>query len=210
MIFRNYNIPVYIILVTHLFGLIGLSFDYTREFFLILTPYHLLLTSSLIFLVKFYKLRFYFSFLIIFSLGFFIEALGVEYDFIFGSYQYGDVLGFKYMNVPLIIALNWFLLVFSSRGLANSFFSNPIFQIFCATILMVLLDFFIEPVAINLGFWYWQSIDVPLLNYIMWFIISLIMQIIISKSSGSIPNRFAASIYFSQLLFFIILSNLLN
>ena len=39
---------------------------------------------------------------------------------------------------------------------------------------MLLMDIFIEPVAIGLEFWKWQSVDVPLENYISWFVLSFV------------------------------------
>ena len=39
---------------------------------------------------------------------------------------------------------------------------------------MLLLDIFIEPVAIGLGFWEWQAAEVPLENYMAWFVLSFV------------------------------------
>ena len=45
---------------------------------------------------------------------------------------------------------------------------------------MVLLDIMIEPVAIELDFWQWEGGNIPLQNYLMWFIVALFMNWIIS------------------------------
>ena len=47
-------------------------------------------------------------------LGFFIEVIGVKTGFIFGSYYYGAAMGIKILAVPLLIGLNWSILVYST------------------------------------------------------------------------------------------------
>jgi putative membrane protein len=40
---------------------------------------------------------------------------------------------------------------------------------------MTALDYFVEPVAMALGFWHWDDV-IPLQNYMMWFITSLVIH----------------------------------
>ena len=44
-----------------------------------------------------------------------------------------------------------------------------------AAVIMVTLDFLIEPVAISLGFWFWTTPDIPLQNYLGWFAIAFVL-----------------------------------
>ena len=53
---------------------------------------------------------------------------------------------------------------------------------------MVLLDYLIEPVAVNLKWWYWDNINPPILNFIAWFLISYIIQVIIYFSRLKLFN----------------------
>ena len=122
------------------------------------------------------------------------------------GYEYGDNLGLQVFSVPLVIGLNWFILVFGTRGVVNYFFDKKYLQIILSSILMVLLDFLIEPVAIEFGWWSWDIVSVPLQNYIMWFLISLIMQFVISRNNNEISKSISFSLLLSQIIFFIYLN----
>ena len=39
------------------------------------------------------------------------EAIGVNTGLLFGTYEYGANLGFKIFGVPLIIGVNWTVLI---------------------------------------------------------------------------------------------------
>ena len=203
MIMSKHNISVFFIFIFHIIGAVGLLSNH-QSMFLFLTPFHLLLMLSLCFVFisfyKFYKALFY-----IFCLGFLVELIGVKTGFLFGDYQYGSSLGFKIWDVPLIIGVNWIILVLGSRGVINYFVNNNKIQIVSSAVLMVFLDFIIEPVAILLDFWSWSNGIVPIQNYIMWFIVAIFMQNIISKHSIFIPFKLGSSIILSQFLFFIII-----
>ena len=48
--------------------------------------------------------------LLVYIITFFSEWIGVNYGWLFGSYVYGESLGFKIGGVPLLIGANWLLL----------------------------------------------------------------------------------------------------
>ncbi len=116
---------------------------------------------------------------LVFSLTFFSEWLGVNYGWIFGEYLYGDSLGIKIGGVPLMIGVNWLLLSVVSRQALLGVFSNKYIVAFFAPVLMLLIDFILEPIAPKLDFWDWNNIDVPISNYRDWFIVALISQLIL-------------------------------
>ena len=200
------NIIILLILIFHFVGMLGLSFSQTKDYFLFLTPFHLLFTSILIFLSKSYSRKFFLSVFLISFIGFFIEVLGVYTGLLFGEYDYGNKLGLEILNVPLVIALNWFILVYASRGSVNYFIKNKYLQILFSSIIMVFLDILIEPVAIELGWWSWDISLVPLRNYLMWFVVSVIMQVIISNNNHDISKSISISLLLSQISFFIYLN----
>jgi len=200
------NIIILLILIFHFVGMLGLSFSQTKDYFLFLTPFHLLFTSILIFLSKSYSRKFFLSVFLISFIGFFIEVLGVYTGLLFGEYDYGNNLGLEILNVPLVIALNWFILVYASRGSVNYFIKNKYLQILFSSIIMVFLDILIEPVAIELGWWSWDISSVPLQNYLMWFVVSVIMQVIISNNNHEISKSISISLLLSQISFFIYLN----
>jgi putative membrane protein len=142
-----------------------------------------------------------------FIIGFVAELIGVHTGFLFGSYHYGENLGMKVFEVPLIIGLNWGILVVISASLFQRF-QLPIFiKIVLATVLMVFLDFLMEPVANDLDFWYWKNDQIPLYNFVCWFAISLILQYFygyIYKLAES--NRVFNVLYFVMVIFFSLLN----
>ena len=198
------NVSGLTILALHIVGAIGLSVNMFRDFFLFLVPFNLVLTFLLCLFFISWKQHLK-PFIIIYLLGFFVEVVGVKTGLLFGEYIYGNYLGVKLLDVPLIIGVNWLLLVFCTYGLAHKFFKNSFVKIIFASFLMVLLDLAIEPVAIKLGFWSWTGIHVPIQNYFMWFLTSSIMHLVMLKNNVFISLKLSMFILASQLIFFIFL-----
>ncbi|MFN2335752.1 MAG: carotenoid biosynthesis protein, partial [Bacteroidales bacterium] len=51
--------------------------------------------------------------------SFLIEAVGVNTGRIFGTYTYGKALGPALWNTPVIIGLNWFLLIYCTNVISR-------------------------------------------------------------------------------------------
>lgn len=116
----------------------------------------------------------------VYSIGFFAEWIGVRFGWLFGSYKYGDSLGWKFDGVPLVIGANWLLLCLISRDIASKIFEKRILIIIFSSILMVIIDFLIEPLSESLDFWKWENNTIPISNYIDWFLIALLNQTLFS------------------------------
>jgi putative membrane protein len=207
MRFSKAHISVVLLVVFYTVGVVGLSLPEYRELFLKLTPFNLLLTLVLLSwgnndLSKKYG----WAFLLIALIGYGVEVIGVHTKVLFGDYTYGSSLGRKVLDVPLVIGVNWFILAFASRGIAVRYIKNPAAQIIGAAAMMVLIDFFIEPVAVVLDFWQWYPGDVPLRNYFMWFITSLVVQIVFFKTVSRVNHIVAWGVYIIQTAFFVIMN----
>ena len=102
---------IFIIWLFSISGMTGiLSPDYS-DWFLSMSPINLLLTFIIILVnIDNFKWHIVIAVAIPFSLGFIVEALGVNYGLIFGNYSYGENLGQKFIGVPIIICVNWALL----------------------------------------------------------------------------------------------------
>jgi len=194
----------FLIVAFHLVGMVGLSTESYFSIFISLVPYNLLITFLLCcFYISFQN--YYKPMVLIAMIGFVIEVVGVKTGVLFGEYHYGSVLGFKVLGVPLVIGLNWLVLSLATHSIMRVFL-NIVFSIICtASLLMVLLDLLIEPVAIKLGFWTWDSSFVPLQNYIMWFFSAFVMQYVLIKFNSSINYKLGLYVISSQLIFFIYL-----
>ena len=116
----------------------------------------------------------------VFIIGYTAEFLGVNYQILFGDYDYGRSLGVKLFDVSLIIGCNWLLLALISQALIKKIVVNRWLVIIFSSLLMVLIDLYIEPVAPLLDFWEFKENLVPFSNYRDWFMVALIIQFILS------------------------------
>lgn len=137
--------------------------------------------------------------------GFVLEVAGVQTSLVFGQYSYGEILGIGLWGVPLIIGLNWSLLVFATASVVNVKNWPIALKASIAASIMVLYDLFLEPVAIRFGFWEWAGGPVPLQNYIAWWLIAFFMLLGVFSYVKSLRNRIAMYILGIQTLFFIII-----
>lgn len=193
------NIPIVIILIFHLVGFIGFIVD--PAYFRSLSPLNLLLSAGLVLLMCGHKKwQFYASFLAVAIIGFIVEVLGVKTGLIFGNYYYGNSFGYKYLSVPLLIGLNWAMLLYSTSQFVK--FKNKWINVFLGSVLMVLLDFFIEQSAARFDFWYWENGLIPMQNYIAWFIISLGLNTFFQPVFSEKANVTARAFYLIELMFF--------
>lgn len=105
-----------------------------------------------------------------------MEAIGVATGKIFGSYYYGSNMHLKVLGVPLVIAFNWLVLALAINSLSLKFFSNKWLLSVFSGVLIAGYDYFIEPVAINLDYWKWESSVVPVQNYLAWCVIGFLVS----------------------------------
>jgi putative membrane protein len=160
-------------------------------------------------LLLFFHTKFNFNtigtFLLIAILGFVIEERGVNTGLIFGKYSYGDTLGLKISNTPIIIGLNWLLMTYITASVVDLFDIRVGYKIIAAAALMVIYDLVLEQVAPLMNMWSWQNNTIPLQNYLAWFVIALTFQAIFKIRKIDTYNPIAASVLIIQFVFFITL-----
>ncbi len=116
--------------------------------------------------------------LVTYCFTFTIEALGVATGAIFGAYTYGEGMKVQWLGVPLVIALNWTLLILGVNHLAAHFFRSPWLASAFAALLIATYDWFIEPVAIRLEYWTWAGGDeIPFQNYVAWAVVAFVASL---------------------------------
>lgn len=194
-----------IIMIVYLVGLTGLVSPY-KTMVASLTPVTLLLSFGLLLYnhEKFTK-SWIAVLVLIFLAGYGVEVLGVKTGFPFGEYAYYENLGPKVMGVPLMIGVNWVMLIYCTT-LVYPVSTNSYLQSAVGAFFMVLYDLVLEPVAIDLNFWQWEATSIPIENYVAWFAIAYAMHIFVAKTVGSPTNKIARTLYFIQLVFFTILN----
>lgn len=203
---KHFRLVTGMIGLVYLVGVFGLSFDTSRPLFEKAVPFTLLI--SLFFLAVFhegYSLKFIALALFIFLASLIIEIAGVATGQIFGYYDYGPTLGVKVMQTPLLIGINWLTLVYMVWVLLSEMNLPVWLRCLLGPAIMVLYDYFLEPVAIRTDMWTWGG-EVPLKNYLAWAIISLLFFILVALVHPRIRNRLATPLFIIQLAFFILLN----
>jgi len=192
-----------IVIILHVVGIVGTLTPQFKDIFLSLTPVNLLITCAILIIShEAYSTRLVLALSICFILGVSIEIIGVQTGWPFGEYSYGKTLGWKVVDVPLIIGINWFILSYCFYSLSSLISSKLILQATIASLAMVLLDILIEPVAISLNYWSWELSHIPVENYIAWFIISLVLQLILHRVKSKGSQTVCLAIIGSQTLYF--------
>ena len=144
-----------------------------------------------------------FLFCIAFSIGMISEWIGVHTSWLFGSYYYGKNLGFKLYGVPLLIGVNWAVLSLICADLVKRIKIPKYFSAILAASIMVGLDILMEAAAPSLDFWYFEGGVAPLKNYLSWFGVAFVIQLIINNSFKAGNPKFSLHLILSQYAFFI-------
>jgi putative membrane protein len=199
--------PVRLIIIFHLVGIMGFSMPETKPLFSALVPYHLLLMMLILFFTH-HKFggRFLLFFMLIFIAGFAAEWTGVHTGLLFGTYTYGTALGFGIDGIPLIIGVNWFLLVYSvGVAMQYSGIKHLVLRVLLGALVLVLLDFVIEPNAIKFNYWHWAGGAAPVNNYICWFVAGTVFLLVFELFKFKKQSIVGVVLLMSQFIFFIAL-----
>jgi putative membrane protein len=222
-----YRVALFITLLVHVTGIAGMLFAPYKDWFVQSTSINLCLMTALLILTHPQKDKsFYLFVIIVFIAGFMAEVAGVNTGSFFGRYSYSSVLGIKLWNVPLVIGVNWFIVIYCT-GIATQAYENYMLKrindkrisgnrqlkftsfIVDACFLILLYDWILEPVAIKLGYWQWENEKVPLSNYVSWVILSALLLAVFRKLNRNKQNIFAVNLFLIQVLFFLILRTFL-
>lgn len=208
MIFSKTNLSILFIIVFHIVGFLGFTLTKTNPFFLQLVPFHLLLMAGILIAnFKAITAQTIYAILAIGAAGYVTEVIGVKTGVIFGHYYYGNTLGYKLFSTPLLIGVNWFIVVFSVGGTLRSLLKNQkILRTILGAVILVVLDYFIEPVAIKFDYWSWNNNSIPFQNYVGWFFVSLAMMAFYNYYDFKKTNKVYKTLCITQLLFFIALN----
>ena len=215
----KYSLAIGISLLFHVSGVIGLNFTDYKDFFIDNTPLNLIKSMLLVFFTHQYINKSFWIFFVACSVaGVLYEIIGINTGLLFGDYEYSDVMGFKILGVPVLLGNLWFTTMYCVGTLTFQLYNwfkatynlklskqveFHVLAIFGA-LAAVLLDCFLEPVAIKLNFWQWFPYgEIPIYNYVCWFFGSLILQYLFVKSNFNKQNKFAVYLYFIQAAFFI-------
>jgi bisanhydrobacterioruberin hydratase len=184
-------------------GLIGLNLADSQAIFRWFVPWHLLANAVLLFYFqKDWNQHFIIFSVVTYLTGFLVEWAGVETGIIFGKYWYGNTLGFKVAGIPLLIGVNWLVLVYVTGVLCEPLKVHFLFKAVLSASLMTGLDFLIEPVAMKHNFWQWENSVVPFRNFVGWWLTAFLLQVLFQKLTFEKKNPLAWWVFGLQTLFF--------
>lgn len=226
--FTKIQIATAIAVFFHAIGLTGLLF-FDKSFFLQSTPFNLILMFALLLWTQLEKNIYFFIFFITcFCVGVAVEIIGINTGLLFGNYSYGNVLGFTFQKVPLLIGINWFIIIYCSGISIHTLLMKAINRISADTgknpmalkalsviidgaTLAVFFDWLMEPVAVKLGYWTWNGDEsIPFYNYLCWFLVSILLLIVFHFAKFDKQNKFAVNLLLIQFMFFLILRTFLT
>lgn len=196
-----------LLIIFYTVGVVGLSIEEYRSNFLSLSFFNLALSFTLLLMGRnLQSLHLYVFIFFAFAVGVGVELIGVHTGYLFGDYAYGQSLGVKFYDVPIIIGINWGMLVIISASVAQRFQMNKYLQAVVASLFMLLLDVLIEPVAVESDYWTWEGDVIPLFNFVCWFGVALLLQFVYFGLNLAEKNKVATALYCIQFMFFLILN----
>lgn len=206
------TVLIFIIILFHVVGLAGFATDALQPLFLQIVPFHLLLMLVVVCISHQDINPKFLLFLIIVPLtGFGAEWLGVHKHILFGNYVYGQTLGYKWRDIPVIIGFNWFLLVYATGTLMQKIPMHSVFaRVVTGGFIMTMLDIFIEPAAVRFDYWHWtvasEYLTAPVSNYLSWFMVSAVMLLVFEACRFKKQNAVGGVLLLAQFVFFILLN----
>jgi len=225
--FTRTQVATSLAVLFHTIGILGIFF-FDRDFILRTTPINLLLMFVLLVWTHREKnLSFWFFFIFVFLTGTAVEIIGVNTSALFGEYQYGKALGYQLYNVPLIIGINWFLIIYCCGISIHTLLTKAINRLAADTgktpaalkaisviidgaTMAVFFDWVMEPIASKLNYWNWGGNgSIPFFNYLCWFLISVFLLALFHYSKFNKQNKFAVNLLLIQLMFFLLLRTFL-
>ena len=215
----KHKLPIFLILLFHISGFIGMCCTPYMQWFLNNTPLNLLVAFFSIFIsIPNKTLNFYKISLFIAIFGWLVEYIGITTFLPFGKYDYrNSIMGVQFLGVPLMLGANWWLQVYAYGTIADigvgAFVKtnkyNILIKSLFAAFLMVVSDIPMEILANKIGLWYWHEGSAPLQNYVGWFAYGFLLQIvchyyqIFEKNSVAIVYAATTTLFFWGLVAFL-------
>ena len=116
---NRFQFSLFLLIVIYAVG-IGSVLSGYADSLMQLTPFNLLFASALLlYNAEGIGKTFLGWFVLVACAGYLFELLGIETGMVFGEYYYGPGLGLKLFGVPLIIGINWAVLVFATAAVVQ-------------------------------------------------------------------------------------------
>jgi putative membrane protein len=116
--------------------------------------------------------------LLVVGAAFVVETIGALTSLPFGEYHYTDRFGPVLGVVPLTVPLAWYIVVTNALFLVRALrpHLSRLGEAAAVGLVCTVYDFVLEPFATTVkGYWQWTEGSVPPLNYIAWFVLSVLL-----------------------------------
>ena len=186
-------------------GVAGLQIPQTEKFFILLIPFALMISfiTILLFHKSLNSANTRLVFFIIFLLSFLVEVARISTTAIFGDLTFGKGLGFKLFATPALIGIYWVMLVYCSASIMEKFKVPTYLKILSSSLLILMYDLVLEQIAPFFDMWHWNNDSVPLLNYLVWFVLAVCFHTLVKWKKVKTENPLAPAIFICQFLFFL-------
>ena len=136
-----------------------------------------------------------------------IVASAIITGFPYGHFGYSDLLGYRIFGlVPWTVAFAWTPLILGAYAVAANLFGNAAARVMATALIVTLFDVILDPGAVLLGFWKYESggwfYGVPMSNFGGWLISGFAGAVMIEMLRARIrpllptPVQLASSVIF--------------
>ncbi len=141
-------------------------------------------------------------------ISYIMEEVGVRTGLVFGPYHYSDMLGPKLSNVPLLIPLGWFMMIYPSWVVAQALLRGSdtrgpvgiVALALLAALAMTGWDMVMDPPMVIHGNWIWEQggpyFGVPLHNYFGWVLTTFLVYLAFDLVDRATAKRDGAAYRF--------------
>jgi bisanhydrobacterioruberin hydratase len=220
------QIATAIAILFHIIGLVGMFVN--KDFFVGITGLNLLLMAGLLlYTQQNINVAFILFLVLCFIVGMTVEIIGTSTGYLFGEYEYGKMLGIGIKNVPFVIGVNWFIIMYcvgitvhiileklSARFESVTGETSTAMKVMSiisdGAMLAVIVDWIMEPAAIKLGYWKWLGDgEIPSFNYLSWFGVSTLLMAAFALLKFKKNNIFAVHLLMIMMTFFMLIRTFL-
>ncbi|MFC2112999.1 carotenoid biosynthesis protein [Bacteroidota bacterium] len=187
-----------------LIGILGFAFPFTHAIFRHIIPFTILLMAMII--LAYHRpinKPFMLITFMVAILGFGIEVAGIKTGLLFGEYKYGSILGPKIAEVPIVMGLNWVVMVYGGVAIASRTRWGIIPGSLISGLILTVSDLIIEKFAILTGMWTWVEGVPSFRNSAGWFIISCFLSLLYYQIVKPEIRKVAIYVYIYQMILFI-------
>ncbi|MFW6369628.1 MAG: carotenoid biosynthesis protein [Bacteroidota bacterium] len=198
-----------LLIILYMFGAGFHLVEKTRPIMLLLTELMLLGGASVVLYFTYryvrLKIRLLLWLAITIPVTWIIEIVGVDTGLVFGQYEYGNTMRIQVFHVPLIIGINWAVLILATHSLSLTITRIRWLRPMLAALYIVIFDIFMEPVAQKLDYWQWEDQQIPLQNYLAWAVITVVFSTMLESFKIYSRSPILRAYFLIQLVFFLVL-----